>query len=295
MREERTKMPPPSTESSGRSTSASPAGTPRDLERERNLFHEMKIWCARRDSNAGPLAPEAVDGVHACSTHPHPEPSRGESARRHASHGRWGSRLKRRRRRRDAVEDAKLEKVKRIKPKRPSKKGTGKGALIKGMTKRLPFEILANPLFRVGLRRVMRGYAGIYALYHGSKLYYVGLTRNLFGRVRWHLTDRHARKWDSFVIFRIKRVNYVKDIETLLMQLIHDARQPQQGQGSARRRYQSGSSSHPSGGDDRDPQDCEGASLGAREQRRGRAMEMRRPRPPREPAEGQLRGHGAAD
>jgi len=26
------------------------------------LFHEMKIWCARRDSNAGPLAPEALDG-----------------------------------------------------------------------------------------------------------------------------------------------------------------------------------------------------------------------------------------
>ena len=51
----------------------------------------------------------------------------------------------------------------------------------------------------------MRGYAGIYALYHGSKLYYVGLTKNLFGRVRWHLRDRHARKWDSFVILTPKR------------------------------------------------------------------------------------------
>jgi hypothetical protein len=128
--------------------------------------------------------------------------------------------MKRRKPKREDVEDAKLEKVKRLRPKRRGKRGTSKGALIKGMTKRLPFEILANPLFRVGLRRVMRGYAGIYALYRGRRLYYVGLTKNLFGRVRWHLKDRHARKWDSFVIFRIKRVNYLKDIETLLMQLI---------------------------------------------------------------------------
>ena len=128
--------------------------------------------------------------------------------------------MKRGKRREDAVEDAKLEKVKRLRPKRRRKKSTGKGALIKGMTKRLPSEILANPLFRVGLQGVMRGYAGIYALYRGPKLYYVGLTKNLFGRVRWHLRDRHAKKWDSFVIFRIKRVNYLKDIETLLTQLI---------------------------------------------------------------------------
>jgi hypothetical protein len=72
--------------------------------------------------------------------------------------------MKRRKRRQGGVEDAKLEQVKRLKPKRRHKKSTGKGALIKGMTKRLPSEILANPLFRVGLRGVMRGYAGIYAL-----------------------------------------------------------------------------------------------------------------------------------
>jgi hypothetical protein len=127
---------------------------------------------------------------------------------------------RRRKRREEPLEDTKLEKVRRLRPKRAAKKGTGKGALIKGMTRRLPHEILGNPLFREGLASVMRGYAGIYALYKGSKLYYVGLTRNLFGRIRWHLRDRHAQKWDSFVIFRIKRVNYLKDIETLLMHLV---------------------------------------------------------------------------
>jgi hypothetical protein len=35
--------------------------------------------------------------------------------------------------------------------------------------------------------------------------------------MRTHLRDRHRRKWDSFKIFRIKKVNYLKDVETLLL------------------------------------------------------------------------------
>ena len=49
-------------------------------------------------------------------------------------------------------------------PNPSAKKGVGKGALIKGMAKRLPHEILGNPLFQVGQWRIMRGYPGIYAL-----------------------------------------------------------------------------------------------------------------------------------
>ncbi|MCH8266079.1 MAG: GIY-YIG nuclease family protein [Acidobacteria bacterium] len=60
----------------------------------------------------------------------------------------------------------------------------------------------------------------VYALYRKERLYYVGLTTNLFGRINWHLKDRHAGKWDSFVIFRIKRVDYLRDIETLITRLI---------------------------------------------------------------------------
>jgi len=97
---------------------------------------------------------------------------------------------------------------------------TTKGALIKGMTRQLPSEILASPIFRRKLQELMRGYAGIYALYRKGNPYYVGLTTNLFGRVNNHLRDRHARRWDHFVIFRIKKVNYLKDIETLLTHLM---------------------------------------------------------------------------
>jgi len=75
----------------------------------------------------------------------------------------------------------------------------------------LPSEILNNPIFKQRLRELMRRYAGIYALYRKRKLYYVGLTRNLLSRIKWHLRDRHARKWDRFIIFRIKKVRYLKD------------------------------------------------------------------------------------
>ncbi|HQR19742.1 MAG TPA: GIY-YIG nuclease family protein [Burkholderiaceae bacterium] len=100
------------------------------------------------------------------------------------------------------------------------KKRTTKGALIKGMTKQLPSEILASPIFRRKLQDLMKGYAGIYALYHHDKPYYVGLTTNLFGRVNGHLKDRHKGQWDHFVIFRIKKVDYLKDIETLITHLM---------------------------------------------------------------------------
>lgn len=95
-----------------------------------------------------------------------------------------------------------------------------KGALIKGMSTRLPSTILADPIFEKKLKELMKGYSGIYALYKGDELYYIGLTKDLHGRISWHLKDRHARKWDSFVIFRIKTVRYLKDIETLIMNIV---------------------------------------------------------------------------
>lgn len=106
------------------------------------------------------------------------------------------------------------------KAKRTKKKKTTKGTLIKGMTKKLPSEILGNPVFKKRLKEIMKGYSGIYALYHKDRLYYVGLTTNLFGRINWHLKDRHAGKWDSFAIFRIKRIGYLRDIETLITHLV---------------------------------------------------------------------------
>lgn len=95
-----------------------------------------------------------------------------------------------------------------------------KGALIKGMSRKLPSTILTDPIFENKLIELLRGYGGIYALYKGNKLYYIGLAHNLHGRVGWHLKDRLAGKWDYFKIFRIQRVRYLKDIETLILSIV---------------------------------------------------------------------------
>jgi hypothetical protein len=92
-----------------------------------------------------------------------------------------------------------------------------KGALIKGMTGRLPVEILDNPVFEEDIRNVMKGFSGIYLLYRRKTLYYVGLASNLLGRLRSHQKDKHAERWDQFTIYRIRQVRYLKDLETLLI------------------------------------------------------------------------------
>jgi len=109
------------------------------------------------------------------------------------------------------------EKKKIIKKK---KSKSTKGALIKGMSNHLPSEILESNVFEEHLRQIMRRYAGIYILYKKENLYYIGLTTDLLGRIKWHLRDRHAGKWDNFTIFRIQRVKYLKDIETLIHNII---------------------------------------------------------------------------
>lgn len=102
---------------------------------------------------------------------------------------------------------------------RRKRKKSNEGALIKGMTRRLPLQLLGDLSFEEGLKKIMRNYEGVYALYHGERLYYVGLTNDLYNRLRWHTKDRHKGKWDRFAIFRVRRVRYLKDMETLLLQV----------------------------------------------------------------------------
>ena len=54
--------------------------------------------------------------------------------------------------------------------------------------------------YRAEVAKLIRGHAGVYALYKRDKLYYVGLATNLMPRVKQHLKDRHARKWETFSV-----------------------------------------------------------------------------------------------
>lgn len=108
-----------------------------------------------------------------------------------------------------------VKKRKKMAGKRKKRKSS-KGALIKGMSKKIPRELLYSPMFKDRLQELMRKSAGVYALYNKNRLYYVGLSINLWGRIMGHMDDKHKAKWDRFIVFRIKRVSYLKDIETLL-------------------------------------------------------------------------------
>ena len=60
---------------------------------------------------------------------------------------------------------------------------------------------------------------GIYALYKGSKLYYVGRAVNLQKRLAQHLSDRHQKKWDKFSLFVVSDKKHIGDLESLLIDI----------------------------------------------------------------------------
>lgn len=60
--------------------------------------------------------------------------------------------------------------------KKPAaKKAANKGALIKATVHELPVAVLNEPKFKSVLRKITRGYSGLYLLYQRDRLYYVGV------------------------------------------------------------------------------------------------------------------------
>jgi hypothetical protein len=62
---------------------------------------------------------------------------------------------------------------------------------------------------------------GIYILYRGEEIYYVGLSKSsLRSRLRKHAKrDKHKGQWDNFSFYQITRVQYIKDMESLLLRI----------------------------------------------------------------------------
>lgn len=73
--------------------------------------------------------------------------------------------------------------------------------------------------YRQVIAKMIRGHAGIYALYKGDRLYYVGLAKNLMGRVKQHLKDRHAKRWDKFSVYLAAADEHIKPLESLLLRI----------------------------------------------------------------------------
>jgi hypothetical protein len=70
------------------------------------------------------------------------------------------------------------------------------------------------------IRHYIRGRNGVYALYKGERLYYVGLARNLRGRLKQHLRDRHRALWDRFSVYLTIGEHHIKEMESLLLRIL---------------------------------------------------------------------------
>jgi hypothetical protein len=60
---------------------------------------------------------------------------------------------------------------------------------------------------------------GVYALYKGNHLYYVGLASNLKSRIKYHLRDRHSKKWDRFSLYLVTKARHLKELESLVLKI----------------------------------------------------------------------------
>jgi len=66
---------------------------------------------------------------------------------------------------------------------------------------------------------LIAGSGGIYALYRNNQLYYVGLAGDLKRRVRQHLKDRHAGKWNYFSLYLVRAAEHLQGLESLAIRL----------------------------------------------------------------------------
>lgn len=81
-------------------------------------------------------------------------------------------------------------------------------------------ELVDWRLYRDALGSKQRG-RGIYVLYNGDAVYYIGLSKTSLRRqLRKHaLQDRHKGKWDRFSFYQIGKTKYIKDIESILLRV----------------------------------------------------------------------------
>ncbi|MGI9229499.1 MAG: hypothetical protein ACR2P9_06545 [Gammaproteobacteria bacterium] len=92
-----------------------------------------------------------------------------------------------------------------------------KSQLVTNHLEKISGEIFKD--YREEIRGLIRGKAGVYALYRRDELYYIGLASNLMRRLDRHLKDRHKGSWDKFSIFLTRRDEHIKELESLLLRI----------------------------------------------------------------------------
>ncbi len=92
-----------------------------------------------------------------------------------------------------------------------------KSSLISGYLERISSKVFDD--YHRQITALVGNRRGVYALYKKDHLYYVGLATNLRTRVKRHLKDRHARKWDVFSLYLIHNAEHLRELESLLIRI----------------------------------------------------------------------------
>ena len=93
--------------------------------------------------------------------------------------------------------------------------------LVNGYLERI--SVKAFERYQSEITDLVHGQHGVYALYKDDRLYYVGLATNLRRRVRQHLRDKHAGRWNRFSLYLVRKVDHIKEIESLLLRIADPA------------------------------------------------------------------------
>ncbi len=93
---------------------------------------------------------------------------------------------------------------------------TKRSILVSAFYDQIPLEAIKNKYTERAVKEVLSGYQGVYALYDGDELYYIG-KGNLYTRIKDHLVDKHKGKWDSFAFAILDRPQFKEEIESLLL------------------------------------------------------------------------------
>ena len=97
-------------------------------------------------------------------------------------------------------------------------KQSTKNVIVREFVERISGRILED--YRRIIAEMIKGHAGVYALYKNDRLYYVGLANNLMGRVNHHLKDRHQGKWDRFSVYLTTESYYIRPLEALVLRIV---------------------------------------------------------------------------
>ena len=92
-----------------------------------------------------------------------------------------------------------------------------KSGLVEGHLERISSKAFEDYLKL--MTNLVKSKHGVYALYKKDRLYYIGLATNLRRRVKHHLRDRHANKWDRFSLYLVKKADHIKDLESLVVRI----------------------------------------------------------------------------